>query len=234
VTDESGAPLSGATVTLGTVEWHGIVWENTTEDFVTDREGKVELDGERDFAMQILLPDGDVRYAWTLCVSKPGFEAVPMWWSIDFDRPIDVAMYSSAVASRCEWRDGDQTPRVEEREARWIEVEGGEWETHSGFVMIADHSVRAAMQASAREQGIALRSWSEYRFQYQARGDGMRDAHLFVHAICRAPADLDLTKEFYAEPDDSGCFFDTTYVSQGYTDQPEPHFEPLKTVAALP
>jgi hypothetical protein len=39
VTDESGAPLEGATVTLGTMEWHGIVGLNTLEKFQTDREG---------------------------------------------------------------------------------------------------------------------------------------------------------------------------------------------------
>lgn len=232
VTDEFGAPLAGATVTLGTMEWHGVVGQNTTEDFVTDREGKVELDGERAWAVQVLLPDGDVRYEWTLCVSKQGFEAIPIWWEIDFDQPIEVAMYPSAVTSRCEWPEDDSyTPRVKEREARWVEVAGGEWQTHRGFAMIVDESIRAAMQASAREQGIKLRSWSEYRFQYQARGDGLRDTRLFVHAICRAPADFDLTEEFFSEPDDNACFFDTTYVRQGYTDQPKAHFEPLQIVA---
>jgi hypothetical protein len=235
VTDESGAPLLGATVTLGTMEWHGIVGQNTTEAFVTDSEGNVELDGERDWAVQVLLPDGDVRYSWTLCFSKPGFEAIPLWWDIDFDQPIEVAMYASPATSRCEWPDWTgHTPWVKERDERWIEVEGGEWQTHAGFAMIVDQSVRAAMQTSAREQGIELRSWSEYRFQYQARGDGLRDTRLFVHAICRAPADFDLTKGFYSEPDDRACFFDTTYVSQGYTDQPKPRFEPLRLVAALP
>lgn len=231
VTDESGAPLSGATVTLGTMEWHGIVGQNTTEDFITDREGKVEFGGEHKWAVQILLPDGDVRYSWSLCFSKPGFEAIPMLF-IDFDQPIEVAMYPSAPTSRCEWLESEYTPRVREREARWIEVEGGEWQTHRGFAMIIDESIRAAMQASAREQGIKLRSWSEYRFQYQARGNGLRDTRLLVHAICRAPADFDLTKAFFSEPDDSACFFDTTYVSQGYTDQPKSHFEPLQVVAA--
>jgi hypothetical protein len=231
VTDESGAPLSGATVMLGTMEWHGIVGQNTTEDFVTDREGKVAFDGEHEWAVQVLLPDGDVRYSWSLCFSKPGFEAIPMV-RIDFEQPIEVAMYPSAVTSRCEWPDSDYTPRVKEREARWIEVEGGEWQTYRGFTMIMDESIRAAMQASAREQGIKLRSWSEYRFQYQARGDGLRDTRLFVHAICRAPADFDLTREFFSEPDDGACFFDTTYVNQGYADQPQSHFEPLQMAAA--
>ncbi len=34
--------------------------------------------------------------------------------------------------------------------------------------------------------------------------------HSFVHAICRAPAEFDLSKSFYSEPDDRACFFDTT------------------------
>jgi hypothetical protein len=46
-----------------------------------------------------------------------------------------------------------------------------------------------------------------------------RDTRLFVHAIWRAPAALDLNKSFYSEPDDRVCFFDTTYSSQSYTDQ---------------
>jgi hypothetical protein len=60
--------------------------------------------------------------------------------------------------------------RVKAREARWIEVEGGEWQAHRGFAMTMDEKFRGAMEESARQQGITLRSWSEYRFQYQARG----------------------------------------------------------------
>jgi hypothetical protein len=54
VTDEAGTPLEGVTVTLGTMEWHGIVGRNTRQDFVTDHEGKVEIDDEHVWAMQIL------------------------------------------------------------------------------------------------------------------------------------------------------------------------------------
>jgi hypothetical protein len=179
--------------------------------------------------MQVLLPDGDTRYSWSLCVSKPGFEAVPMVF-MRFDEVIEVEMYRSAVASECEWQHREGGLRVKEREARWIEVEGGDWQTHRGFVMIMDENIRSAMEASAREQGIALRSWSEYRFQYQARG-GIRDTRLFVHAFCRAPADFDLEKSFYSEPDDGACYFDTTYTSQSYTDQPPSAFGPLEIVA---
>ena len=140
-------------------------------------------------------------------------------------------MYPSAVPSECQWPPDAGRPHVKEREARWIEVAGGEWRTHPGFAMILDERIRTAMEASARQQGIALRSWSEYRFQYQARGNGIRDARLFVHAICRAPADFDLSEAFYSEPDDSACFFDTTYTNQSYTDQPVSAFSPLKIVA---
>jgi len=230
VTDESGAPLVGATVTLGTMEWHGIVGRNTLEKYLTDREGKVEFGKQHDWAVQIMLPDGDVGYSWSLCFSKPGFEAIPMVF-MNFDELIEVAMYPSAVPSECQWRQHEATPRVNEREARWIEVEGGEWQTHRGFAMTMDEKIRGAMEASARQQGIKLRSWSEYRFQYQARGTGIRDKRLFVHAICRAPADFDLNKSFYWEPDDRACFFDTTYTSQSYTDQPESAFGPMQIVA---
>ena len=227
VTDESGAPLEGATVTLGTMEWHGIVGQNTLEKFLTDREGRVKFGRRHDWAVQVLLPDGDRRYSWSLCFSKPGFEAIPMVF-MKFGGPIKVAMYPSAVPSECQWQQYESTPRVQEREARWIEVEGGEWQTHRGFAMIMDEKIRGAMEASARQQGVKLRSWSEYRFQYQARGNGIRDTRVFVHAICRAPAEFDLGKSFYSEPDDRACFFDTTYTSQSYTDQPESAFSPLE------
>jgi hypothetical protein len=230
VTDENGAPLVGATVTLGTKEWHGIVGRNTLEKYLTDREGRVEFGKQLDWAVQVLLPDGDVHYSWSLCFSKPGFEAIPMVF-MEFDEPIKVAMYPSAVPSECNWERHVDIPRVKEREARWIEVEGGKWQSHPGFVMIVDEKIRGAMEASARQQGIKLRSWSEYRFQYQVRGTGIRDTRLFVHAICRAPADFDLTKSFYSEPDDRACFFDTTYTTQSYTDQPKPAFSPLQIVA---
>jgi len=230
VTDESGAPLVGATVALGTRESHGKVGPNTLEKFSTDREGRVKFGRQHDWAVQMMLPDGGVSYSWSLCFSKPGFEAIPMVF-MTFDEPIQVAMYPSAVLSECQWQQHDGEPRVKEREARWIEVEGGEWQTHRGFAMTMDEKIRSAMEASAREQGIKLRSWSEYRFQYQARGTNSRDRRLFVHAICRAPAEFDLSKSFYSEPDDRACFFDTTYTSQSYTDQPKSAFSPLQIVA---
>lgn len=230
VTDESGAPLEDATVTLGTKEWHGIVGRNTLEKFSTDGEGKVEFGRQHDFAVQVLLPDGDVSYSWSLCFSKPGFEAIPMRF-MKFDEPIRVAMYPSPVLSECEWQPHDDRPRVKEREARWIEVEGGEWQTNPDFAIIMDEKIRGAMEASARQQDIKLRSWSEYRFQFQARGTHDRDRRLFVHAICRAPAEFDLSKSFYSEPDDDACFFDTTYTNQTYTDQPKSAFGPLQIAA---
>jgi len=230
VTDESGAPLVGTTVTLATMEYHGIVGRHTFEKFLTDRKGSVKFGKQHDWAMQVLLPDGDTSYSWSLCFSKAGFEAIPMV-SMNFNEVIKVAMYPSAVASECQWRQLEYRPHVKEREARWIEVEGGEWQTNPDFPMMMDERIRSAMEASARQQGIKLRSWSEYRFQYQARGTDSRDRRLFVHAICRAPADFDLKKSFYSEPDDRVCFFDTTYTSQTYTDQPKSAFGPLQIVA---
>ena len=230
VMDESGAPIAGATVTLGTKEWHGIVGGNTLEKFSTDREGRVNFGRRHAWAVQVMLPDGDRRYSWSLCFSKPGFEAVPMMF-MKFDKPIKVAMYPSAVPSECQWEKFDGTPCVKERDARWIEVWGGERQTHCGHMRFMDEQIRGAMEASARQQGIKLRSWSEYRFQYQARTIGIRDSRLFVHAICRAPADFDLSKAFYSEPDDRACFFDTTYTNQIYTDQPKSSFSPLQIVS---
>jgi hypothetical protein len=227
VTDEAGSPLAGVTVTLGTMERHGVVGRTTLEKFLTDRNGRVEFDQERDWAVQVSLPDGDIGYSWSLCFSKPGFEAVPMTF-VKFDEPIRVALYPSEVPSECRWQEHDAGPRVLEREARWIEVVGGDWQTRGGFVRIMDEKIRCAMEASARQQGIKLRSWSEYRFQYQARGDGNRDIRLLVRAICRAPAGFDLSKSFYSERDDHACFFDTTYTSQSYTDQPKSAFSPLR------
>jgi hypothetical protein len=231
VTDEYGVPLEGVTVTLATVEWRGVGGQSKFERFSTDHEGKVEFGKEHAWAMQVMLPDGGTSYWWSLCFSKPGFEAIPMT-SVKFDEVIEVAMYPATVASECEWRKGDFLPHVKEREARWIEVVGGEWQTHPGLAMIMDEEIRSAMEASARQQGIKLRSWSEYRFQYQARGDHARDRRFFVHAICRAPADFDLGKSFYSEPDERACFFDTNYITQTYTAQPEPVFTPLQVVAA--
>jgi len=211
------------------MEWHGVGGQNTFEKFSTDHEGRVEFGKQHAWAMQVMLPDGGTSYTWSMCVSKPGFEAIPMA-SMKFNEVIKVAMYPSAVASECEWRQYESGPHVKERDARWIEVAGGSWQTHPGFAMIMDEKIRSAMEASARQQGIELRSWSEYRFQYQARGTDSRDRRLFVHAICRAPADFDLNKSFYSEPDDRACFFDTTYTSQTYTDQPESAFGRLQIV----
>lgn len=230
VTDEAGAPLEGAKVTLGTKEWHGIVGQNTLEKFLTDQKGRAKFGRQHRWAMQLMLPDGDRRYSWSLCISKAGFEAIPMVF-MKFNEPIKVEMYASAVPSECQWQQYEGEPRVKEREARWIEVTGGQWQTNGDFVMMMDENIRGAMEASARQQGIMLRPWSEYRFQYQARSNGIGDRRLFVHALCRAPADFELEKTFYSEPDGRACFFGTTYTSQTFTDQPKSAFGPLQIAA---
>ena len=232
VTDESGAPLQGATVTLGTMEWHGVVGKNTLEKFVSDREGKVRFGSQHDWAMQVMLPDGDVRYAWSLCFSKPGFEAIPRIF-VNFDEPIKVSMYPGAAVSECAWNEHEDRPRAKDREARWILVEGSEWEGAQSLLLLMDESFRSAMEESARQQHIKLRSWSEYRFQYRALGDGTRDKRVLIHAICRAPASFDLAKSFYSESDDTACFFETTYTPRSYVDQPEASFSSLQVQARV-
>jgi hypothetical protein len=232
VTDESGAPLEGATVTLGTMEWHGVGGKTSLENFSTDASGKVEFDEKRRWATQIMLPDGDVRYTWSICFSKPGFEAIPLS-TVEFDEPIRVKMYASPVSSECEWREHEHGPRVKQREERWIEVAGGQWRSNIGITMLLDESVRDAMDASAREQGIRLHSWSAYRFQYRTGGDAAhRDAHILVRALCRAPEEVDLTRDFYSEPDDGACFFDTKFTVQSWSDQPKASFSPLKPTSS--
>lgn len=228
VTDESGTPLAGAAVTLGIVKRQGVVTQTTLEKFLTDPEGSVRFGRRHDWAVQVLLPHGDVGYLWWLCFSKPGFEAIPLE-SIEFDEPIKVAMYPSTVPSQCQWQER-AGPHVQERDARWIEVGGGDLQKQPGAMRFVDQKIRAAMEASARQQGIELRSWSEYRFQYQRYSNGIGDSRVLVHAICRAPTDFDLSKAFYSEPDDRACFFETTYTIQVYTDQPESAFSPLQVV----
>jgi hypothetical protein len=231
VTDESGAPLGGATVTLGTLESHGVGGRLTQQDFRSDLGGRVEIDSDHVWAMQILLPDGDVSYYWSLCVSRPGFEAVPVLRP-NFRDTIKVAMYSSAVNSECKWQLDGSWPRVEERMARWIEVEGGKWQSNTGITMILDEDFRPAMEASAREQGIQLHSWSEYRFQYRTGGDDTgKDSFILIRALCRAPVEVDLTKAFYSEPRAGACYFDTKYTRQVWVGQPKPSFGPLRIVA---
>jgi hypothetical protein len=231
VTDESGTPLEGARVILGTMERHGPGGRVTRQDFQTNREGKAGFDQQYEWHTQILLPDGDVSYSWALCVSRPGFEAVPVL-SPKFHEPIKVRMYPSAASSECEWQPYDSWPRVKEREARWFEVAGGAWQSNIGITMILDQDIRDVMEASAREQGIQLHSWSEYRFQYLTGGDELRrDSYILIRALCRAPEGLDLTRAFYSEPDGGSCFFETKYTRQVWADQPKPSFGPLRIVA---
>ena len=233
VTDEAGAPLEGATVTLSTQERHGLGGPVTQQDFVSDRAGKVEFGSRHDWEVQIMLPDGDVGFSWSLCISRPGFEAVPVLQP-EFRHPIEISMYPSAVDSRCEWNRMDTWPRVKEREARWIEVAGG-IPAGPGTARSLDDRIRPAMEASARAQGIALRSWSEYRFQYQVGGDpGGHERYILIRALCRGPANAELTQGFYAQADPGACYFDTKYRSQVWADQPPSGFGPLKSVAHAP
>lgn len=230
VTNESGAPIEGATVTLGILERHGVVGRITRQDFVTDRHGKVEVDADHEWRMQVMLPDGDVSFSWSLCISMPGFEATPLNW-IRFDEPIRVALYGSAMASECEWAQYDFGPRVRAREARWIQVGGNQQEAGLARSPL-EEQIRTVMEASAREQGITLHSWSEYRFQYRVDRDAAtRNTQFLIHAICRAPPDVDLTQAFYWEPDAGACFFETVYTAQVWADQPKPRFGPLKIVS---
>jgi hypothetical protein len=53
VTDERGVPLEGATVTLGTTEWHGPGGVKSTQIFTTDSAGSVRFGAERVWKLQI-------------------------------------------------------------------------------------------------------------------------------------------------------------------------------------
>ena len=211
VTDESGVPLQGVTITLGTVEWHGTVAGQTLQTFSTDGEGKVEIEKKHVLAFQSMGTDGGKWYSWSLCVAKPGFEAIPAR-RLEFDHPMHIAMYASGAKSGCTWFEGGFGPRVKEREARWIEVEGGKWQSNLGVTLLMDELIRPAAEAAARAQGRKLRSWSEYRFQHQPRGTGI-DPHLYVRAFCEAPEEFDLRKDFHMRTDGGTCFFETTFLN---------------------
>ena len=63
-----------------------------------------------------------------------------------------------------------------------------------------------------------LRPWSEYLCQYQGRMTGSTRC-VYIKALCRTPADINLQKAFYEAANGGSCFFGATYdVTRGRFD----------------
>jgi hypothetical protein len=210
VTENSGAPLQGATVTLGTVEVHGRVGNLTRQEFLTDKYGKVAIKRKRDLTVLALFPDGGRGYWWSLCVAKPGFQAVAIA-TPKFEQPVQVALTASPIKSECSWSRDRMWPQVVEWTARqWIEVEGGLWTPNDATMVSISDAMQAVAESSAQGYRRELHPWSEYLFQYQGRMTGTTP-YVYIKALCRTPADVDLRKTFYESTDDGSCFFGMTY-----------------------
>jgi hypothetical protein len=200
VTDAVGAPLQGATVTLGTVEMHGIVGRQTRQDFLTDKSGRVQIKKKHRWAVQILLPDGDVGYSWSLCVARPGFLAVA-FIAPEFEEPIHIPLAPSAVKSECHWPKEQMSPQVIEwKPGRWIEVEGGVWTPDNATMTAIAASIQGIAESSAQGIRRELRPWSEYLFQYQGRMTGSTP-WVYIKALCQTPPEGNV----------DSCTFEMTY-----------------------
>lgn len=99
VTDASGEPLEGASVTFVRANvfpnWHLVLGE-----LVTDAGGTVKLPLRLKWHMQIMLPDAVASYSWAYCVEKDGYGALvaPLerW-----QRPTAAVLNRSAPGSMC-------------------------------------------------------------------------------------------------------------------------------------
>jgi hypothetical protein len=210
VTDASGAPVRAATVTLGTVEMHGIVGRLTRQEFLTDQDGRVAIERKRKWAVQVLLPDGGVGFSSTLCVARPGFQAVAIT-KPEFGDPIRVSLVTSSVKSECHWSEHQMLPRVAEWKAgQWNEVEGGPWTPDNGTMIAITSAIQAVAESTAQGYRRELRPWSEYQFQYQGRLTGTTP-YVHIKALCEPPSTVDPRIAFDSRMDGSACFFEMTY-----------------------
>ncbi len=210
VTDTSGAPMRAATVTLGTVEMHGIVGRLTRHEFLTDHHGKVAIKRKLKWAVQVLLPDGGVGYWSTLCVARPGFRAVAIV-KPEFGEPIRVSLVPSSIKSECHWSEHQMLPQVAEWKAgQWNEVEGGPWTPDNGTMIAIAGAIQGVAESTAQGYRRELRPWSEYQFQYQGRLTGTTP-YVYIKALCEPPSTVDPRKAFDNRTGGSSCFFQMTY-----------------------
>lgn len=93
-------PLGDANVVLVTHERHGATETPRRQDYLTDQDGKVAIDRQRTWHVQILLPDGDWGYSWSLCVSKAGHRAEVIQQP-DFEQAVHISLPASDVTSVC-------------------------------------------------------------------------------------------------------------------------------------
>ena len=215
VTDESGAPLVGATVALGTMEWRGIGGRNTLEKCRTDHKGRVEFGKQHDWAVQSVVLDWRCLVLVVAVLLKAGFEAIPMVF-MKFDQPIKVTMYPKRGAF------GMPVAAIRDQRPAWRSVKhaGSKSKAASGRQTAASHDhgrkYRRAMEASTRPQGQA-----PFLVRIPLSLPGARQWPP-GHTIVR-PHDMpcasgnQLSSRSIRKPDDPVCFFDTAYTSQGYT-----------------
>jgi hypothetical protein len=75
VRDEQGRPVEGATVHFATYSI-SFASRDSAENFETDANGAVAMDGKRERQFFFLAPDGGQFWSWSWCIDKPGFEPV--------------------------------------------------------------------------------------------------------------------------------------------------------------
>ena len=199
-------PLQGADVVLGT--YSGFPSHVELKTFVTGQDGRVVLKRIRKWELQIFLPDAVTGFGWSLCVSRPGYQAVAIPRP-EFGNPVHVAMPASVVTSECRWSRGSAVEVIDWKAGKWIEVEGGTWKADGASKAVGD-DIQAEAETHAHSLGRELRPWSEYLFQYQGRTTGSTP-YLYIKALCQTPADFNLQKTFYEGTDGDACSFEVTY-----------------------
>jgi len=91
----------------------------------------------------------------------------------------------------------------------WLHVPGGTWNPSAQVVAQAASRLHTYALQQASAEGITVRPWSGYTFQYQGRKLRGRQV-LYINAFCSSPPP-DAKREFVVVADGGTCYFRATY-----------------------
>jgi hypothetical protein len=99
---------------------------------------------------------------------------------------------------------------IAQAQNRWVQVKGGTWKPGAELIVEMQARLEPYTRMKAKAQDLALRTWSEYTFQYHAIEEKGR-RYVFVNALCHAERDRPLDKEIIRVRDGGTCFFNVKY-----------------------
>jgi len=96
---------------------------------------------------------------------------------------------------------------------RWFEVDNGSWAPSTETIADIRQQIESFVSMQTRAEGLTLRDWGSYTFQYQGQKENGRK-FVFINAFCVNDKTAQLKKRMLQVTDGGTCFFNLKFDPQ--------------------